>query len=53
VKRILYSILDLAPIRQGGDAAMAFRNTLDLAKRAERWGHRYWLTSNGFGREQL
>ena len=32
--------LDLAPIRQGGDAALAFSgNTLDLAQHAERWGY--------------
>jgi hypothetical protein len=38
VKKILYSILDLAPFRQAG----------------EQWGyHRYWLTSNGFWRQQL
>jgi luciferase family oxidoreductase group 1 len=47
VKKILYSVLDLAPIRQGGDAALAFRNTLDLAQHAERWGyHRYWLAEH-------
>jgi luciferase family oxidoreductase group 1 len=41
------SILDLAPIRQGGDAADAFRRTLDLAQHAERWGyHRYWLAEH-------
>ncbi len=44
---ILYSVLDLAPIVQGGDAAQAFRNTLDLARHAERWGyHRYWLAEH-------
>lgn len=44
---MLYSVLDLAPIRQGGDAALAFRNTLDLAQHAERWGyHRYWLAEH-------
>ncbi len=44
---ILYSVLDLAPIRQGGDAALAFRSTLDLAQHAERWGyHRYWLAEH-------
>jgi len=44
---LLYSILDLAPILQGGDAALAFRNTLDLAQHAERWGyHRYWLAEH-------
>ncbi len=32
---------------QGGDAAQAFRNTLDLAQHAERWGyHRYWLAEH-------
>jgi len=54
VKKILHSILDLAPIRQGGGAAPTFRNTLDIAKRAELWGyHRSRLTLNGFGRQQL
>lgn len=41
------SILDLAPIRQGGTAADAFRRTLDLAQHAERWGYRrYWLAEH-------
>ncbi len=44
---ILYSVLDLAPIIQGGDAARAFRNTRDLAQHAEEWGyHRYWLAEH-------
>ena len=44
---ILYSVLDLAPIIQGGDPALAFRNSLDLAQHAERWGyHRYWLAEH-------
>src|SRR5437868_1560450 len=42
-----FSVLDLAPIREGGDAAEAFRNTLDLAQHAETWGyHRYWLAEH-------
>ncbi len=42
-----FSILDLAPIAQGGDAAQSFRNTLDLAQHAERWGYRrYWLAEH-------
>jgi luciferase family oxidoreductase group 1 len=42
-----YSVLDLSPIVAGGDAAQAFRNTLDLARHAERWGfHRYWLAEH-------
>jgi len=41
------SVLDLAPIVQGGDAATAFRNSLDLARHAERWGYtRYWLAEH-------
>jgi len=41
------SILDLAPIRLGDTAADAFRNTLDLAQHADRWGyHRYWLAEH-------
>jgi luciferase family oxidoreductase group 1 len=40
-------VLDLAPIVQGGDAAHAFRNALDLARHAERWGFaRYWLAEH-------
>ena len=34
------SILDLAPIVEGGDAGQALRNVLDLARRAEGWGYR-------------
>ena len=30
------SVLDLSPILEGGDASQAFRNTLDLARHAER-----------------
>jgi luciferase family oxidoreductase group 1 len=42
-----FSILDLAPIVEGGSASQAFRNTLDLAQHAERWGyHRYWLAEH-------
>ena len=41
------SVLDLAPIVEGGTAADAFRNTLDLAQHAERWGYRrYWLAEH-------
>jgi luciferase family oxidoreductase group 1 len=41
------SVLDLSPIIEGGDAALAFRNTVDLAHHAERWGyHRYWLAEH-------
>jgi luciferase family oxidoreductase group 1 len=41
------SVLDLAPIVEGGTAADAFRNSLDLAQHAERWGYRrYWLAEH-------
>jgi luciferase family oxidoreductase group 1 len=44
---IPFSILDLAPIVEGADAARAFRNTLDLAQHAERWGYRrFWLAEH-------
>jgi luciferase family oxidoreductase group 1 len=40
-------VLDLAPIVQGADAAQALRNTLDLARHAERWGYdRYWVAEH-------
>src|SRR5258706_7443288 len=41
------SVLDLSPIIEGGDAAQALRNTLDLARHAEQWGYRrYWLAEH-------
>src|SRR3954453_6999368 len=41
------SVLDLSPIVEGGDAAQALRNSLDLARHAERWGYRrYWLAEH-------
>jgi len=44
---IPFSILDLSPIVEGGDAAQALRNTIDLAQHAERWGYpRYWLAEH-------
>ena len=44
---IPFSILDLSPILQGSTAAQSFRNSLDLAQHAERWGfNRYWLAEH-------
>ena len=41
------SVLDLSPILEGSDAAQSFRNSLDLAQHAERWGyHRFWLAEH-------
>lgn len=42
-----FSVLDLSPVTLGSDAAQSFRNTLDLAQHAERWGfQRYWLAEH-------
>jgi luciferase family oxidoreductase group 1 len=44
---IPFSILDLSPITSGSSAALALRNTLDLARHAESWGYqRYWLAEH-------
>jgi len=41
---IPFSVLDLSPILQGSNATQSFRNTLDLAQHAERFGfNRYWV----------
>jgi hypothetical protein len=44
---IPFSVLDLSPVPEGGDAGQALRNTLDLAQAAERLGfRRYWLAEH-------
>src|SRR5690348_11287452 len=44
---IPFSVLDLSPIVEGGDAGQALRNSLDLARHAERLGYRrYWLAEH-------
>ncbi len=41
------SILDLSPVPAGGSAAQSLRNTLDLARHADRLGYtRYWLAEH-------
>src|SRR4051794_6321216 len=41
------SVLDLAPIPEGSDAAEALRRSLDLAQHAELWGYRrFWLAEH-------
>jgi luciferase family oxidoreductase group 1 len=41
------SVLDLSPVPSGATSAQALRNTLDLARLAERLGyHRYWLAEH-------
>jgi luciferase family oxidoreductase group 1 len=42
-----FSVLDLSPITEGGTIADALRNTLDLARHAEKLGYRrYWLAEH-------
>jgi luciferase family oxidoreductase group 1 len=42
-----FSVLDLSPIVEGGTAADALHNTLDLARHAEEWGYqRYWVAEH-------
>jgi luciferase family oxidoreductase group 1 len=42
-----FSILDLAPIPEGGDAGGALANALDLARHGERLGYRrYWMAEH-------
>jgi len=44
---VRYSILDLAPVKAGGSIAESFRNTLELAQKAEQWGYtRFWLAEH-------
>ena len=44
---IPFSVLDLSPVVEGGTAADSLRNTLDLARHAERWGYRrFWLAEH-------
>ncbi|MBD1381062.1 LLM class flavin-dependent oxidoreductase [Metabacillus arenae] len=47
LNNVQWSVLDLAPIVEGGTAAESFRNTLELAQCAEKWGYnRYWLAEH-------
>ena len=44
---IPYSLLDLAPVIEGGTPAQAFANSLDLARHAEALGYRrFWLAEH-------
>src|SRR3954464_5438194 len=41
------SVLDQSPISQGSTGSQALRNTLDLARLADRLGyHRYWVAEH-------
>ena len=44
---IPFSVLDLSPIVEGGTAADALKNTLDLARHVEQLGYqRYWVAEH-------
>ncbi|WP_345796984.1 LLM class flavin-dependent oxidoreductase [Castellaniella sp. MT123] len=41
------SVLDLAPITEGGSAAESFAHSVDLARHAESWGYkRFWMAEH-------
>ena len=41
------SVLDLSPITEGGDAAQALKNSLDLARHVEKLGYqRFWMAEH-------
>ncbi len=43
----LLSVLDLAPVPEGSDVSQSLRNTIDLARHADRLGfNRYWLAEH-------
>src|SRR6476620_6254665 len=47
LSEIPLSVLDLAPVVEGSTPADAFKNSLDLAQHAEKWGyHRYWFAEH-------
>jgi len=42
-----FSVLDLAPVCEGSNAATALHNALDIARHAETWGfNRYWVAEH-------
>lgn len=42
-----FSVLDLAPVKEGSTISHSFRETRELAQAAERWGYRrYWLAEH-------
>ncbi|MDQ2830750.1 MAG: LLM class flavin-dependent oxidoreductase, partial [Chloroflexota bacterium] len=46
-RELSLSVLDQSPIRQGGTAAQALRETVELAKATERFGYkRYWVAEH-------
>ena len=47
LSKIPFSVLDLSPVVEGSTPSESFRNTLDLARRAEKLGfNRFWLAEH-------
>jgi luciferase family oxidoreductase group 1 len=47
MSRFKLSVVDQSPVREGGTAADAIRETIELAKATERWGYsRYWVAEH-------
>lgn len=47
LSQIKISVLDLAIVRDGGNASDTFKNSLELAQNAEKWGYnRFWLAEH-------
>lgn len=47
LSQIKISVLDLAIVRDGGNASDTFKNSLALAQQAENWGYeRFWLAEH-------
>ncbi|HEY9283442.1 MAG TPA: LLM class flavin-dependent oxidoreductase [Pyrinomonadaceae bacterium] len=46
-RRVPFSVLDLAPVKAGATVGDTFRETAELAQRAEGWGYRrFWLAEH-------
>src|SRR5690606_41588057 len=46
-KNVKYSILELAAVPAGLEPREVFKNSLDLARKAEEWGYtRFWLAEH-------
>ena len=47
LSEIQFSVLDLAPIVEGGTASQSFKNSLELAQHVEKWGYnRFWVAEH-------
>lgn len=47
LSNIKISVLDLAIVRDSGNATDTFKNSLDIAQKAEKWGYnRFWLAEH-------